>query len=227
MLMLAVALTLFIMAHLAPAAPGVRPRLVKILGERGYLVVYSAISLALLLWVAMAAIRAPAVILWPTFAFAHVIPIATMPFAFMLIGAGLAAPNPLSVSLSTAQFDPRAPGVVGFLRHPVLWGFGLWAASHIPPNGVLAQALFFVAMTVFAIAGARRLDVKRQRSLGVENWNSLDKARGAPFFKCLIDKRTLIGAAISLLLYAGFLAAWHKMLFGVEPLWLLLPAVDP
>lgn len=224
MLMLAVALTLFIIAHLAPTAPGVRPRLVKILGERGYLVAYSAISLALLLWVAMAAIRAPAVILWQTFAFAHVIPLAAMPFAFMLIGAGLAAPNPLSVSLSTAPFNPGSPGIVGFLRHPVLWGFGLWSASHIPPNGVLAQALFFVAMTVFAIAGARRLDAKRQQSLGVENWRALDKKRRAPIFKCLLEWRTLTGSAIGLFLYAGFLAAWHKMLFGVEPLWLLSPS---
>ncbi len=222
MLTLGVAAALFVIAHLVPAAPGVRARLVAILGERGYLAAYSVLSLALLFLVAIAAIRAPAIMLWPSPAWTHVIPLAATPFAFMLIGAGLAAPNPLSVSLSTAPFNPRSPGVVGFLRHPVLWGFGLWSAAHIPPNGVLGQTLFFAAMTVFAVAGGRRLDAKRRRSLGADPWTALDRARRRSSPHSLLEKRTLIGASIGMVLFAGFLASWHKALFGVDPLWRLI-----
>ncbi|HBK90433.1 MAG TPA: NnrU family protein [Parvularcula sp.] len=218
MLTLGGAAALFLLAHLLPAAPGVRPRLVALLGERFYLAAYSALSLALLLFVAVAAIRAPAILLWTAPAWTHVVPLAVMPFAFMLIGAGLAAPNPLSVSLSTATFNPQAPGVAGVLRHPVLWGFGLWSAAHIPPNGVLGQAFFFAVMTAFAVAGGRRLDRKRRLTLGPEAWAAIDKARRASSPRCLFEKRTLLGAAIGFFLYAGFLAYWHELLFGVDPM---------
>lgn len=223
MITLGVATALFLIAHLIPAAPGVRPRLVAILGDRGYLAVYSILSLGLLLWVAVAAIRAPAIPLWSAPAWTHVIPLAVMPIAFMLVGAGLAAPNPLSVSLSTAPFNPQAPGVAGFLRHPVLWGFGLWSVSHIPPNGVLGQTLFFAAMTAFAVAGGRRLDRKRRRTLGPDSWTALDTARRSSSLRCLLEKRTLLGATTGVILYAGFLAFGHRRLFGVDPLWRLVP----
>jgi uncharacterized membrane protein len=226
MLTLGVATALFFIAHLVPAAPGVRPRLVAILGERGYLAAYSMISLALLLWVAFAAIRAPVIVLWPTPAWTHAIPLVAMPFAFMLIGSGLAAPNPLSVSLSTAPFNSQSPGIVGLFRHPTLWGFGLWSAAHVPPNGVLGQALFFAVMTAFAVAGARRLDAKRRRTLGADQWMALDKARRARPARRLLEKRTLVGAAIGLILYVGFLAFWHRQLFGVDPMWMLAPVSD-
>lgn len=223
MLTLGAAIALFLIAHLIPAAPGVRARLVAILGRRGYLFAYSILSLGLLLWVAVAAIRAPAIVLWTAPAWTHVIPIAVMPIAFMLICAGLAAANPLSVSLSTAPFNPQAPGVTGFLRHPVLWGFGLWSASHIPPNGVLGQALFFAVMTAFAVAGGRRLDRKRRLTLGASRWTAIDTARRSSSLRCLLEKRTLLGAATGVILYAGFLAFWHRQLFGVDPLWRLVP----
>lgn len=221
MLMLGVSAFAFVLAHLIPAAPGIRSRLVSALGERVYLTLYSIVSLGLLFWVAIAAVAAPTVVLWPSPAITHVAPLALMPLAFMLIGAGLAAPNPLSVSLSTAPFRPDAPGLPGLIRHPVMWGFGLWSASHIPPNGVLGQALFFIAMTAFAIAGAWRIDTRRKRSLGAAQWEALNESRRAPVMRCLFDRRTLFGAAIGLSLYVGFLLSWHGLLFGVDPLWAL------
>ena len=55
---LAMAFVLFLASHSLPARPAVRSRLVAALGEAGYLVLYSAVSLLALTWLIVAAGRA-------------------------------------------------------------------------------------------------------------------------------------------------------------------------
>ncbi|MCB1486308.1 MAG: NnrU family protein, partial [Bauldia sp.] len=45
------AILLFLVAHVVPPAPPVRRRLVALLGRRGYLLAFSVLSLALLVWI--------------------------------------------------------------------------------------------------------------------------------------------------------------------------------
>ncbi|GAB4519518.1 MAG: NnrU family protein [Parvularculaceae bacterium] len=217
-----IALSAFLMAHLAPSLPGVRARLVRIMGERAYLASYSILSVILLFWVAAAAIRAPAIMLWPATPTAYWAPIIVMPVAFALIAAGLFEPNPFSVTLSKAQFSIERPGVVALTRHPVLLGFALWAAAHIPPNGVFAQLLFFGGMLAFAALGARRLDKKKAAAIGKDAWRELDAHRKSAWrrsgLQALMTRRTILGAASGAMLYAAFLFWWHHVLFGADPL---------
>lgn len=217
-----VALFVFVAAHLAPAMPGVRPRLVRLFGERAYLAAYSLLSVALLFWVAAAAINAPAIILWPVSPLTYWAPIIVAPLAFMLIAAGLLEPNPFSVTLSKARFSIERPGVVALSRHPVLLGFALWAAAHIPPNGVFAQLLFFGGMLAFAGLGARRLDKRKAAALGEETWRELEARRKRALqrsgLKAFATRRTIIGAGSGLALYTAFLLWWHRALFGADPL---------
>ncbi len=62
----AIAMAVFLLSHVAIARTRIRPVLIERLGRRGYLTVYSILSVALLAWVIVALIESPRVLLWPT-----------------------------------------------------------------------------------------------------------------------------------------------------------------
>src|SRR4051794_34812812 len=111
------ALAVFMVAHLVPAAPGIRAALVARLGRGVYLACYSTLSLLLLAWVIVAARRAEVVTLWGPAVWQWLVPVLVMPFALFLLIAGLAEPNPLSITWRRG--DEPGP-IVAITRHPVL-----------------------------------------------------------------------------------------------------------
>lgn len=219
----ALALAAFLAAHSVPAAPRLRARLVGRFGRGAYLAAYSALSLALLAWLVAAARRADTVPLWQPARWQWCVPLAVMPFALFLVVAGLIEPNPLSVTLRGGG----TPGpVVAITRHPVPWGFLLWAASHVPPNGDLVSAVLFGAMAAFSLAGFALLDAKARRRLGPERWREMSRRTSVtPFFALMVGhttfaptRRSLLVAAVALFLYAWLLAQGHALLIGPDPL---------
>jgi uncharacterized membrane protein len=204
------ALLLFLAAHSIPARPAIRGRFVAALGERTYLILYSILSIALLAWLISAAVRAPVVPFWPTEIWSYHLALAVMLPACWLLTGGLASPNPLSVSLSRAQFDPRHPGIVGLVRHPVMWGFALWAFVHAIANGDLVSLVMFGGFLVFSLAGMKLLDRRRKRQLGAA-WESLQQEdRG------WTGRQLLIAFGGGTLLYA-ILLFLHPILIGPDP----------
>ena len=166
------ALAAFLAAHVIPSRTGLRARLAARFGERAYLAGYSLVSLALLAWLIAAAIRAPVVPLW-TISLAHYwIALALMLPAAMLLVGGASAPNPLSVSFGSGRYDPSRPGIVGVTRHPLLWGFALWALAHLLPNGELVPLIMFGGFALFALLGMWIVDRRKRRQLGAE-WERL------------------------------------------------------
>ncbi|WP_299437287.1 NnrU family protein [uncultured Rhodospira sp.] len=212
------ALTVFLAAHMVPSMPPVRRALVARLGERGYLAVYAGGSTVLLVWLIVEALRAPYVHVWTAPAWVYAIPAVVMPGAFVLLCAGLLTPNPLSVSLSRAPFDPARPGVAGLARHPVLWGFGLWSLSHMPANGSAVLVILFGVFTAFSFGGMGLVDAKRKRTMGKATWAWLDAARRAGRGAGLAAWPTVAGTALGLGLYALFLFWAHTAWIGVSPL---------
>ena len=219
-----IALAVFLGAHVVPTRPPVRRRLVAGVGERAYLAGYSLLSLALLAWVIDAAIRAPYVGLWTPQPWQHAVAVWAMPFALMLLGAGLAAPNPLSVSLVRARGGPPA-GVLAITRHPILWGFALWALAHILSNGDLVSVILFGGFAAFAILGTVVLDRRRRRELGQDAWaEAAAPTSNLPLVALARDRArwrsdgaTLAGLAAGLAAYGLFIAGVHTWLFGVDP----------
>lgn len=172
------ALLVFLLAHSIPARPALRSRLVAGLGERSYLILYSLLSLALLAWLISAAIRAPTIALWPTGLWAYHLALALMlPASWLLIG-GLLTPNPLSISFARSRFDPARPGLVGLVRHPVLWGFATWALVHAIANGDLVSLILFGGFLLFSLAGMKLLDRRRRWQLGDAEWRLGGGGRG-------------------------------------------------
>jgi uncharacterized membrane protein len=186
-------------------------------------VAYSALSLVLLGWLVAAARRAETIVLWQPARWQWGVPLAVMPVALFLVAAGLLAVNPLSVAIRSG---PEPGAAVSITRHPLIWGFLLWALAHLPPNGDLVSVILFGGMAVFALAGLARLDAKARLRLGAQRWRAMSRTTSMVPFAALLAGRTpvaslrplIIPAVLSLVLYAWFLAEGHAILIGPDPL---------
>lgn len=209
------ALAAFVLAHLVPAMPGVRPRLVAVAGRSAYMAAYSVVSLALLAWLVAAARRADDVWLWQPAAWQWAMAALLMPVSLALLVLGLSEPNPLSVSIRRSDGE-ALPLTAAVTRHPVLWGFLLWAAAHIPANGRLVPVILFGAMAGMAALGMPMLDRKARRRLGEDAWARLATARRRIGRS---DLPLLVAAmAVALAAYAWMLLQGHALLIGPDPL---------
>jgi uncharacterized membrane protein len=225
---LAMAFVLFLASHSLPARPAVRGRLVAALGEAGYLVLYSTISMLALAWLIVAAGRAPFLEVWAFAPWQLWVPNLAMPVFCLLVAFGVAAPNPLSFGGRASQrFDPDKPGIAGGTRHPLLWALALWSASHLVPNGDLAHVLLFGGFTLFAVLGMVAIDRRLKRSLGDAEWERLARRTSlvpfAPFASgrwrpstASINTEFLVRLLGGAALYVTFLFL-HEPVIGVSP----------
>jgi uncharacterized membrane protein len=220
-----VAIGAFLLAHVVPPMPPVRRFLIGLAGRRAYLFCYSLTSLVLIGWVIFAARRAPHVELWPPEPWQALVPLAVMPFAAWLFVAGFAEPNPLSISVRS-NAEPALGPVAAITRHPVLWGFLLWGASHIPPNGDVVSVILFAFVSSLAIAGFFILDLRARHRLGPDQWRLLSRATSIMPFAALMAGRArirswrplILAAAAAIALYAWFILQGHQLLIGIDPL---------
>ena len=82
----------FLIAHYVSSTP-LRPRLVRLLGANGYVLLYSAVAFATLGGMAWAYYRAPYLGLWHVPALRYA-PLAIMPLALILVVCGVLMRNP-------------------------------------------------------------------------------------------------------------------------------------
>jgi uncharacterized membrane protein len=222
---LAAAVALFIASHLVLSMPELRQALVGRLGERGFRAVYSLLAIALIVWVAMAYRDAPVDDVWlPPIGLMH-LALAIMPFACLLVVAGMSTPNPSALGGDTPEVLDREPvGILKVTRHPVMWGIALWGIAHLLANGDAASLMLFGGMTVLALAGAGAQDTKKRAQLG-RRWNDFVARTSYLPFAAMAAGRTRLRLveigwwriAAALALYA-LLLILHPWLFGVSPL---------
>jgi uncharacterized membrane protein len=219
------ALAVFVGAHMIPAVPGLRSSLVARFGRTSYLALYSLSSVVLLAWLIVAAQRAETILLWDPAPWQWWVPLIAMPLAACLVITGLCETNPLSISLRPhTNGQPLGPGTA-IARHPILWGFLIWAVSHIPPNGDLVALILFGGMALLAVAGMLLLDAKARRRLGPEKWARLARQTSTvPFAAILTGRAPLpparklaLTAALAIALYGWFVLAGHQALIGIDP----------
>jgi uncharacterized membrane protein len=219
----ALAYAAFLLTHLIPVRPPVRPWLVARLGPTGFGLAYSALSLAVLVWLFLAARAAPLVQLWypPVWA-AHVTLLAMM-LACMVLAFAAFRPNPLSFAGSrNARFDPGAPGIVGFLRHPVLAALALWAGGHLPANGDLAHVLLFGGFAGFALLGHGDDRPPPAARNGGRGLGATGRTARAHRWRQGVGGETVLRLLAGLALVL-LLIALHPWLAGVPVAWRFLP----
>ncbi len=207
----------FFASHRLLAMPRIKAPLSARLGAGGFSALYSAISVVALAWIILAAGRAPYVELWQSRPWMKHVTLALMALAALIFALALGRPNPLSFGgLRDRRFDPAHPGLIGWMRHPLLAVLGIWSLAHILPNGDLAHVLMFGQFLVFAVIGTRIIDRRRQRQMGAEEWRRL-AGLAAASRRLEVSRSGLMRLLAGLALYAALL--WlHQPVIGVDPL---------
>jgi uncharacterized membrane protein len=210
----------FLATHFVSSTP-LRTVAVDAIGEKAWLGLYTVVAFATIGWMVWAFNRAPVEPLWSGLRLA---PAILMPFAFMLLAGGLLTRNPSAVGQAKAlKAEEPARGMLRVTRHPMMWGFMLWAFAHILARGELRSTLFFGSFLVLAGLGAALLDVRKARTLG-EDWQRFAAVTSYfPFAAIAIGRNRFVAdeigwriIAIGLALYALFFAL-HPWLFGARP----------
>lgn len=161
----------FVGVHFALSHP-LRAPLVRALGEKAFLGLYSLIVFATLAWIVVAfrAVGPGAPTLWDgTGDVAWVVASVLTLVALALIGAAHKG-NPAAIGMSAdAVAAARPEGVFAVTRHPMMWGFALWAIAHVlvmPSPRTLATA---GGVAVLALVGSHLQDRKKAALLG-DTW---------------------------------------------------------
>ena len=166
--MLALASGAFVGTHFLMSHP-LRVPMISALGEKGFSGVYSLISLVLFGWMIwaypVASAEAPE-LLWDAGRWGYVAATLLMWLGSVLFVGSLrrnpAFPRPGKPI--THIDEPR--GVYSITRHPMMWGFTLWAVVHAIVNPSRASLIVSAAIAVLALVGAALQDAKKKRLLG-------------------------------------------------------------
>ncbi|WP_050525907.1 NnrU family protein [Pseudorhodobacter aquimaris] len=218
-----VAFAVFMAAHRIPTAPRSKAVLQARLGARGFTLAYSLLSTVLLIWLIVAAGRAPVVVLWDQALWQRWLVNLAMPVALGLAVFGIAAPNPLSFGGKSTGFDPDRPGIAGVLRHPLLWALALWSTAHLVVNGTLAHVLLFGSFAAFSVFGMVAIDRRNQRVMGRQRWDALAKNTSVWPFEALLAGRWHPQTGPSLWRLGAAVVIWaavfhlHAPVIGVMP----------
>lgn len=214
---LTAAFAVFFLSHALPVRPPLRPWLVSWLGARGFTFAYSALSVAVLAWLIQAAGRAPFVPLWPWALWRAHLAVAIMAGVCVILALTLGRPNPFSFGgARNDRFDPRHPGMVRWVRHPVLLALALWAAAHGIANGDLAHVILFALFGGFALIGGRIVDRRKQREMG-DRWQALWQATRSGPVPLRVSPGLMLRLCAGGALFAVLLAL-HPVVIGVPPL---------
>lgn len=222
MVHLVAAAAVFLATHYVSSTP-LRPRLVATLGQNGYLVLYSALAFATLGWMVWAYYRAPFMALWFAPSLRYV-PLAVMPFALILMVAGLLTRNPSLVGQERLlRAGAPARGILRVTRHPLMWGIALWAAAHVIARGDAASVIFFGSFLLLALSGTMLIDRRKRSALGPDWARFAGQTSNLPFAAIASGRNHFSIAEIgwkrlgpAVLVYA--LLLWlHALLFGATP----------
>jgi uncharacterized membrane protein len=222
---LLIAMATFVIGHFILASLPVRQALIGMIGANGFRILFSIFALATLVWAVRAYIAAPYAELWVQTAALRHIPAMVMPLACILAVAGVSTRNVTSVGGETMTTEESsARGIVTVTRHPLMWGFALWALAHLGPNGDAASVIFFGGLALLSLAGMAHIDHRRQVTMG-SNWGPMALTTSVVPFLAYMQGRTKIDwkgiglarLAMGIALYALLLMG-HEWAIGVSPL---------
>lgn len=173
LIILAEANLAFVGSHFIMSHP-LRVPMVRALGEKGFSLAYTAVSFATLGWVYFAFIAAPPADL-PGSGEAGWIIATALTWPAMVLLAGSLVGNPaLPTPMAEQQARAEPKGVFRVTRHPMMWGIGLWAISHMALFWSARTMITAAAMGILALVGAKLQDGKKAKLMGAAwaEWSS-------------------------------------------------------
>ena len=218
---LALATLVFLATHFVSSTP-LRGSLVEAIGERAFVGAYSVVSFVTIGWMVWAYLRAPYQPLWQVPG-VKLWPLVVMPFALVLVAAGVMTRNPSAVGQAAVlKAEDPARGILRVTRHPVMWGIALWAAVHLAARGDVASLVFFGGFLVLALAGTALIDARKNDTLG-EEWARFAAVTSNVPFSAIVEGRNRFSAGeigakrfLAGLAAYGIVLAAHPWLFGVS-----------
>ncbi|WP_338425295.1 NnrU family protein [Sphingopyxis kveilinensis] len=157
---------LFVGTHLLLSHP-LRAGLASRLGERGFQIVYSIVAIATFILVVQAwRGMPPEPPLWAVGDGLWIIASLIVLFASILFVGSLVG-NPALAAPGAEKAARAAPrGVFAITRHPMMWGFALWALAHVMVMPTPGQIMLSATIAFLALAGSAGQDVKKARLMG-------------------------------------------------------------
>lgn len=229
MVRMAIAAGFWILLHVGLAGSPLRWAVAGRIGENAFRGLFSLLSLAGIVWLAIAYRQATSaesfygirmVEPWMMWA-----PTVLMIPAVILFVGSLSQPNPTMVMGERfLKTDEPARGVFRVTRHPMLWSFLLWAIGHFIANGDLASVFLFGSIMIVSAAGMGSID-RKQAKRDPEGWGRFSAVTSVvPFMAILAGRNRLVVGeigvsriAIAAALFVA-IAAVHPMVFGVPAL---------
>ncbi|MHA1598706.1 MAG: NnrU family protein, partial [Alphaproteobacteria bacterium] len=163
---LALAMAVFIVAHMIPSHRPLRGAFIGMLGEWGFRGAYSVLSLGLFWWLIQAYLGAPDVELYTPITFFRHLPMTLMLPVCLLVVGGYSIANPSAVVLEKIPTAGGVPGVLKITRHPVLWAVVIWAVAHMLANPDGAAWILFGSLAGLSVAGAVHIDARKRAEGG-------------------------------------------------------------
>lgn len=157
----------FVGSHFILSHPLRRP-LVAVLGEKGFLGVYSLVAFATLWSISWAYPKAPVTApLWEVGDGAWALATVVMLAASVLLLGSLIRNPALPGATNAASAEAR--GVFAITRHPMMWAFALWGVVHILVYPVARNIIVAVAIIVLSLVGAALQD-RKKAGLDPQGW---------------------------------------------------------
>lgn len=158
----------FVGTHFLLSHP-LRAPLVRAIGERGFLGLYSLVAFATLgatIWTYRdAAVTEP---LWPVGDGLWAVATVAMLIASVLLLGSLIR-NPALPGAAGGAAAAEARGVYAVTRHPMMWAFAIWGGSHILVYPIAKNVALSGAIVVLALVGAAMQD-RKKLALDPEGW---------------------------------------------------------
>jgi uncharacterized membrane protein len=157
----------FVGTHFAMSHP-LRAPMVRLLGDGGFMIAYSLVSAATMAWMYFAFVATPAgAPLWGGYGDGVWIAASIITLLALVLFAGSLIGNPALPAPGAEKAALQAPsGVFKVTRHPMMWGFGLWAFAHLIAAPTLRTVVVALAIGVLALIGARLQDRKKELLMG-------------------------------------------------------------
>lgn len=208
-----------LITHAVPSAPGVRPKLIGVLGRGAFMTLYSLVSIGAAVWFVWAFVTVDAYEqVYMPLPYGTQVAVFLMPLAFILMIS----------RISTRFGEPTAPlvaqGIYRISRFPGSVGILLFALLHLGATGDMRRVIAFTtfgATAIYALIknqwvlsraeGEDALRFRRETSI----FPFLSIARGQQKFSLRELGWRRIGGALAVYL---FVVMGHGHVLGVDPL---------